>query len=263
MRPAGQHGSAQEELFHSSAGPSDAQAAQALAGLHGDFAGQRLEAAEAAAAHASAEGEQRYAGQAKRAPPRSPPKPGRPPLPSDFLRPQVRHSSNICPAVLSCTACSRALWDVRPHMSLMLRPREASICKASELALQDRQCMLIVSLSYMVFHPHMLPHVYEKMQSATVGFRYGDLSSKSPAAPLQVESMHGLPSLPTAPPASVPYPSLEALASIAEGIGTSGGGEVRVSRSPPPGSLCSEARGICNMQESAKAAQHRLHACTC
>ena len=46
--------------------------------------------------------------------------------------------------------------------------------------------------------------------------------------PLQAESMHGLPSLPAVPPASVPYPSLEALASIAEGIGTSGGGEVRV-----------------------------------
>lgn len=44
---------------------------------------------------------------------------------------------------------------------------------------------------------------------------------------LQAEGMHGLPSLPAVPPASVSYPSLEALASIAEGIGTSGGGEVR------------------------------------
>ena len=43
---------------------------------------------------------------------------------------------------------------------------------------------------------------------------------------LQMEGMHGLPSLPAVPPTSVPYPSLEALASIAEGIGTSGGGEV-------------------------------------
>ena len=42
----------------------------------------------------------------------------------------------------------------------------------------------------------------------------------------QVAGLQGLSSVPAVPPASVPYPSLEALASIAEGIGTSGGGEV-------------------------------------
>ena len=124
MCPAGQQGPEQEELFHSSAVPSDAQAAQALAGLHGDFEGQHLDTAEAAAAHAPAEGEQRSAGQAKRAPPRSPPKPGRPPLPSEFFRPQVWHISNVCPAVLSHTASLHARCDGTSHMSLLLKHRE-------------------------------------------------------------------------------------------------------------------------------------------
>ena len=78
---------------------------------------------------------------------------------------------------------------------------------------------------------------------------------------LQLESMHGLPPLPAVPPAPVPYPSLEALASIAEGIGTSGGGEVRVCIAPPTKTIDREDRSLRHIHRKAHKGLHHTLCC--
>lgn len=79
--------------LHAAAGQGEAgfQAAQALAGLHGSASGFGGEqSAETAAVQlAPGQAEQWAPGLPRRGPPRSPPKPGRPPLPPELLRPQV------------------------------------------------------------------------------------------------------------------------------------------------------------------------------
>lgn len=76
-----------------------------------------------------------------------------------------------------------------------------------------------------------------------------------------VSAIPALSALPAMPPTSVPYPSLEALASIAEGIGTSGGGEVGCTSSLPATSQTRvpDCTGLCITMPDACHDGHRLY----
>ena len=118
-QPAAEHsGHASAAQPESSAAPMDAgrQLPDSLSGAQAAAPGRSSGDLAAEAEPGAAAGEGMHAAQVGRVPPRSPPKPGRPPLPPDLLRPQVSSHRPI-------TTC---LTTVRVHQTSGIASLETS-----------------------------------------------------------------------------------------------------------------------------------------